>query len=99
MEKSVDEYLNEWGFSSVSSVFKDEGIDEEAFLLLTPEYVAKLIKGIGLQLKFINKLESSLILLDETSDNSSTSVLNVEYSEECRNVWTFFQRGNYDIIT
>ncbi|RXG59676.1 hypothetical protein Avbf_18580 [Armadillidium vulgare] len=64
MEKSVDEYLNEWGFSSVSSVFKDEGIDEEAFLLLTPEYV-----------------------------------LNVEYSEECRNVWTFFQRGNYDIIT
>ncbi|RXG58181.1 hypothetical protein Avbf_09741 [Armadillidium vulgare] len=39
-------------------------IDEEAFLLLTPEYV-----------------------------------LNVEYSEECRNVWTFFQRGNYDIIT
>ncbi|RXG70278.1 hypothetical protein Avbf_03104 [Armadillidium vulgare] len=80
-EKPVDEYLNEWGFSSVSSVFKDvklcmigpedyiamiqgyavnkrsqfvdksvplvltfnfmynEGIDEEAFLLLTPEYV------------------------------------------------------------
>ncbi|RXG54582.1 hypothetical protein Avbf_18699 [Armadillidium vulgare] len=77
------------------------GIDEEAILLLTPEYVAKLIKGIGLQSKFINKLESSLILLDETSDNSSTSVpvLNVEYSEECRNAWTFFQRGNYDIIT
>ncbi|RXG52480.1 hypothetical protein Avbf_17389, partial [Armadillidium vulgare] len=45
IEKPVDEYLNEWGFSSVSSVFKDEGIDEEAFLLLTPEYVAKLMKG------------------------------------------------------
>ncbi|RXG65091.1 hypothetical protein Avbf_08860 [Armadillidium vulgare] len=41
IEKPVDEYLNEWGFSSVSSVFKDEGIDEEAFLLLTPEFLTR----------------------------------------------------------
>ncbi|KAM0735231.1 hypothetical protein ACS0PU_011344 [Formica fusca] len=73
MSHSYEEKLEEWGLSEYTQKFKDEGIDEQAFLYM-PEYMIKeLIPTIGKRFRFLENRKKLLTIAKEDSVRSETS--------------------------
>ncbi|XP_029666429.1 uncharacterized protein LOC115237498 [Formica exsecta] len=71
MSHSYEEKLEEWGLSEYTQKFKDEGIDEQAFLYM-PEYMIKeLIPTIGKRFRFLENRKKLLTIAKENSETST----------------------------
>ncbi|KAK5897602.1 hypothetical protein CesoFtcFv8_010649 [Champsocephalus esox] len=55
MDDFVCDTLTQWQLTDLIDRFKDEGIDEESFLLLDEGTISQLIPKAGPRLKFLNK--------------------------------------------